>query len=375
MPDIPETNLFPTAGECVGQPTAPTEEPLSPLKLTTLPELVSSIKRSLVTQAYLPDDAAELVAFWVISTWFFGALDFFPCLVITGPAHDASRALHVLHKLCFQAALLAEFRRSELHGVFWSGGTNLISEPNLDKRTANLLGHLTDKSFWVVEDDSRVCYAKSTAIYAGESPDTHKILNSIHVHMTPTNAEPPHCSEWFESMVQRIPVQLQKYRDKNLHYVRYARQGRWTPAGLSSETVIVATELGRCILDAPELRRKLVALLKTQDQQRRSEMSDTTEAIVLEATRALSRDGREHAYAREIAIETNRRLEARGETIRLNPEKVGHRLKKLGLRTRPLSQTGHGLTFDRATLARIEQLAAVYMVMEDMPAEADNLHG
>jgi hypothetical protein len=65
-------------------------------------------------------------------------------------------------------------------------------------------------------------------------------------------------------------------------------------------------------VDAPELRQKLVTLLKTQDQLRLSEMSDTSEAIVLEATRALSRDGRQQAYAREIAVEVNRRLEARG---------------------------------------------------------------
>jgi hypothetical protein len=44
-------------------------------------------------------------------------------------------------------------------------------------------------------------------------------------------------------------------------------------------------------------------------------------------------------------------LEARGETVRLNPERVGHRLKKLGLRTRPLSQSGNGLMFDKATVA------------------------
>jgi hypothetical protein len=103
-------------------------------------------------------------------------------------------------------------------------------------------------------------------------------------------------------------------------------------------------------------------------------MSDSIEAVVVEATRSLSRDGREHAYVREIAAEVNRLLEARGETVRLNPEKVGHKLKRVGLRTRPLSQTGNGLTFDRATVAIIEQLAAAY-VMGDVPAKFENLHG
>jgi hypothetical protein len=172
-------------------------------------------------------------------------------------------------------------------------------------------------------------------------------------------------------MIKRVPVHLGQYRSKNLPCVQVRR---WLPSDLSSETAAIATELGRCIVDAPELQQKLMALLKTQDQQRLSEMSNTTEAIVLEATRTLTRDGREHAYAKEIAAEVNRLLEARGETARLSPEKVGHRLKRLGLRTHPLSQVGNGLTFDKATLARIQQLAAVYM-MEDAPVGAENLNG
>jgi hypothetical protein len=59
--------------------------------------------------------------------------------------------------------------------------------------------------------------------------------------------------------------------------------------------------------------------------------------------------------------------------VRLSPEKVGHTLKKLGLRTRTLSQTGKGLMFDKSTIAAIQQLAAAY-VMEDMPEETANLH-
>jgi hypothetical protein len=311
-----------------------------------------------------------LVAFWSISTWFQDASNILPCLVLTGSAHDARSVLHVLGDFCRKAALLAGFQPSHLGVLRWGCHTNLVSEPNLNKRTAALLSNLTDRSFLVVEAGSLTCYSKSTAIYAGENPETHRIQNSIHIHITPANAAQPAPPQWLQKMIERVPVHLDQYRNKNLSYVRY---WTWVPSGLSSETSGIATALGRCIVDAPELRQKLVTLLKTQDQQRLTEMSDTSEAIVLEATRALSRDGREQAYAREIAVEVNRQLEARGETARLSPEKVGHRLKKLGLRTRPLSQSGNGLTFDKATLARIQQLAVVYM-MEDTPAETENLH-
>jgi hypothetical protein len=61
----------------------------------------------------------------------------------------------------------------------------LVSEPNLDERTANLLSNLTDRNFSVVEGRSLTRYSKSTAIYAGENPGTHKIQNSIHIHIPP----------------------------------------------------------------------------------------------------------------------------------------------------------------------------------------------
>jgi hypothetical protein len=68
------------------------------------------------------------------------------------------------------------------------------------------------------------------------------------------------------------------------------------------------------------------------------------------------------------------RIWCEGEgTVRLE-EMVGHRLKKFDLPTHVLSQTGHGLTLDKATRAGIQQLAVMYIV-EDAPAEFENLHG
>ena len=350
--------------------TASVETPLPIPRRATVIEIFTWIKRSVLAQTPLPEDAAELVAFWVISTWFQEALTVFPCLVITGPAHDAMVVLGILWAFCPKRVRVADFRKSDLATLNRRFSTALISEPNLNKRNAALLGNLTNRGFGVVAEGCAIDYSMSRAIYAGEHPGTHKIQHSIHLHIPATNAAPPAHPEWLQKTIEHVRGHLSQYCEKNLSHVR-----EWTivPSGVSSETAAIAAALGRCIVGAPELQKKVVALLKTRDQWRRFEMSDSIEAVVVEATRALSRDGREHAYVREIAAEVNRLLEARGETVRLNPEKVGHRLKKLGLRTHPLSQSGNGLTFDRATVAGIEQLAAVY-VMEDMSAETENLH-
>ena len=58
-------------------------------------------------------------------------------------------------------------------------------------------------------------------------------------------------------------------------------------------------------MDAPELRHKLVALLKTLDQQHGSEMSNTMEAIVVEGIQVLNSGDLERVYVREIAAEVN----------------------------------------------------------------------
>ena len=353
-------------GETAG---APVEAPPPPPRVATATALVTWIKLCLLARTNLSEDAAELIAFWVISTWFQDVLTVFPCLGITGSAHDASRVLHVLKTLCAAPVLLAGFRRSDLNTLSrcW---TVLISEPNLDKRTAALLSNLTEREFRIVDGGSMSYHSRSTAIYLGENPETHRILNSIHLHLAPTNAEPAASPRRLQEMMEHLSKHLSQYRRK---YLSHVQNWMWTRCDFSSETATMATALGGCLVEAPELRQRLVALLKTRDSQRRSELSNTNEATVLEATWTLSRDGREQAYAREIAVEANRIRETRGERARLSPEKVGHSLKKLGLRTHALSQAGHGLTFDKPTLARMQRLAALY-VMEDPPVETENLH-
>ncbi len=375
-PDLDLSTSSPVVASADVQTAQPSEIPpavveqLPPPRVATATEVVSWIKRVLQAQTHLSDAAAQLVAFWVISTWFPDALAIHPCLVITGSAHTARTVLHLLHGFCCSAALLAGFKRSHLRALrrHW---TNLVWEPNLDKRTADLLGNMTDRDFRIAEGESLTRYAMSTAIYAGENPLSHKIENAIHIHISPTTAAPPPAPRGLQTMINRIPVHLSQYREKNLSHVQH---WTWVPEGLSPETAAIATSLGKGIVHAPELQQMLVPLLKTQDQECLYEMSNTPKATVVEATWALIREGRKYAYASEIATKANGLREARGETARLGPENVGHLLKSLGLPTHRISQAGNGLTFDTRTVAEIQQLVAMY-VMEDMPEESENLHG
>jgi hypothetical protein len=346
------------------------EAPLPEPRKATAVELIGWIKRSLLAQTHLPGDDAELVAYWVLSTWFQDALTVLPCLVITGPTYDAMVLLNVLRTFCWEPAMVSGFRRSNVKALNWTGHTILISEPYLDKRTAALLGNLTDRNCLVVAGDSLTRCSKSTAIYAGENPVTHDIQHAIHVHITATNAAPPVRPPWLPETIERLPVHLDQYRETNLDYVR---GWQFVPSGLPSAAAAIAAALGICILDAPKHRNKLVALLKAQNQQQRSQRSGNIDALVVEGVLSLSQQEQAEVFTAGIADEVNRLLELRGERSKLSPETVGRRLRKLGLRTHRLSLAGNGLRFDKAAIALIQQLAAVH-VEEVLLVDNENPH-
>jgi hypothetical protein len=113
--------------------------------------------------------------------------------------------------------------------------------------------------------------------------------------------------------------------------------------------------------------------LEAASPPRFADRSESDEAYVLAAVIGLCNQEKGQVFAREISDEVNRLLAARGETRLLSPEKVGHKLKKLGLFTRTLSHAGNGLILDQPTRERLREVAAAYSV-EDLILRDGNLH-
>jgi hypothetical protein len=348
-------------------PRIPVPAPTKPDRQTSA--LHGEVKGMIARRTRLPDVVSGLVAFWAISTWFQDALQVFPILAISGPAHEATNVLDVLHDLCDAPVLLAGFKRGDLKDL--RGFTLLISEPNLDNRTAALLGNLTNRNFLLVEDRSFLPAAGSRAVYIGENSAIKRIQHSIYIDATvPALAHDAVADRSARGEIDGIRNRIVAYRNRHLARVKSLEFNR---RGLSSEANVIANALGRCIVESPELQMQLVALLRHQAQQQIADRSDGDEALVVGAALALCHQDNAEVFVKEIAVEVNRLLAARGETRQLSPEKVGHKLKKVGLYTRRLSQSGNGLTLDQATRMRLHQVAAAYLG-EDSMQEDENLH-
>jgi hypothetical protein len=367
LSDTENPKNTPLADEAIT--SAPDTQSSPPSQPSKAFEIFTRIKHTIKARTNLSDADVAIAAFWAISTWFQEALIVLPCLVITGPAHEATELLRVLHDLCCASLLLAEFRRQDLQVV--RGGTLLISEPNLSNQNAALLGSLTNRGFVIVEHGSYLYCHSSKAIYIGDNSKNKRIQHAIYIDVTPPlNAAKGIPHDGVDLSVKDLRAHLAKYCERNLAQVRRLE---FTPTGVSPETGAIAKALGSCIVDSAELQAALVSILTSRDRQQISERLDTAEALIVEAVLTLSRGGADKLYAREITVVVNRLIEVRGERSKLSPEKVGHRLRKLGLPTRRLSQTGNGLVLDKETMRRLQTLSGMY-VGEDLHAETENLH-
>jgi hypothetical protein len=345
--------------------------PIHPIPNGATYELFTQIKRIIADQTHVSADVSALLTFWVISTWFQEALTLAPCLAITGPAHEANVVLRTLNVLCCRPVLMTGFNSAALKDFRWDCSTLLMSEPNLSKRAAALLGCFTNRGFMMPAGGYYVSCFGSKAIFTGDVPPLMTILHSVHINATAApSVESPDARQLSTETMKPFRNQLLHYRERNLGKVR---QLEFNALGLPLEAHAVANALGSCIVDAPELQAELVALLRPHAQQQTADRSDSLEALVVDAALTLCHQGKNQIYVREIAIEVNRLQEVRGETLRFSPEKVGHQLKKVGLFTRRLSQKGNGLLMDRATTARLHEVAADYR-QDDLIEEDRNLH-
>jgi hypothetical protein len=333
-------------------------------------ELHARMKSIVIRRTNLSDRVSSLVAFWALSTWFQTVFTVVPCLTITGPAHEATVLLSVLSDLCASPTLLAGFSRADLRDLR-SYETWLIAEPNLDNRTAALLGTLTNPGFLFITEGYRTDRCGSKAIYVGEDPAIRRIQNSIQIAAaTQPHAKPLDTSQSERQTMDPLRGRVFEYYKRNVAKVTRLE---FNPDGLSLEGHAMANALGSCIVDDPQLQMELLSLMRPQDLQQIADRSDSLETLVAGAVLTLCHRGKDHVFVREIAAEVNGSLKARGETSQFTSEKVGHKLKRMGLLTRRLSQAGNGLRLDQQTRICIHEVAAAYRG-EDSVKNDENLH-
>lgn len=344
----------------------------------TTEELFARIKLAIAEQTHLSDKDNALITLWVFSTWFHDVLSIAPGLVITGPAHEGDAVLRALYAFCYHPVLVAGMTGAALSSIQWDKKpTLLIFEPNLSRRLAALLCSSTRRGYMALRtvpgaSRSAFDYYGSKAIYAGEDPPIRAMLqHCVHINALPASGVyTEHMAPISEKMTQSLQNQLLRYRWEHLPEVSKLEL---SAAGFSPDFNAIASALGECIVDAPDLQNELVLLLTPYSEQQIAERLDDLGTLSVGAALALCHQGKDQILINEIAAEVNRVLKDRGEKIQYSPEKVGHRMKKAGLFSQRVSAAGNGFFLDHATRVRIHELATAYGCV-GLTDNKENLH-
>ena len=326
----------------------------------TTGELFARVKGAIAEQTHYPNKDSALLTFWAFSTWFKEVLSVAPCLIITGRAQDGENALRTLRAFCSRPVLMAGMTNQNLNRIRWGiQPTLLISEPNLSKRMAALLGCSTCRGYLALMDNDSFDYFCPKAIYLGEDlPMKSMPQHCVHIIASATLRVESHQSlPLSEEMTQSFQNQLLSYRLKSIGSVF---KSDFSASGLSPESNAIANALGKCIVDAPDLQKELVSLLAPHSQQHIAESLDDLGTLTVGAAFDLCHQGKTQILVGDIAAEVNRILRDRGERLYFSAEKVGHKLKKIGLLSQRLGGAGNGFLLDHSTKVLLHEIAASY---------------
>jgi len=344
----------------------------------TTGELLSRIKLAIAERTQLSDANSALLTYWVLSTWFQDILPLAPGLAITGSAHVGDVVLRTLNTFCYHPALVAGITSATLNDIYWDRKpTLLISDPNLSKRMAVLLGSSTSRGYLTFRKVagrpiSPFDYFSSKAIFLGhDSQMVSALQHHLHIDACPApGVESLHASPLPDKMTQDFQNQLLSYRIRSLPG---AHTSTFSAAGLSPEITSIANALGRCVVDAPDLQADLVYLLTPHSQHQIAERLDNLGTLAVGAALSLCHQGKGQILVGEIAVEVNHLLKGQGERLRFSPEAVGHRLKKAGLLSRRMGAAGNGFQLDHATQVLLHEVAAAYGCV-GLTENNENLH-
>ena len=303
----------------------------------TTGELFARVQQAIEERTHISNKQSALLTFWVFSTWFQNVLTVLPCLAITGRAQEGEAILRTLQAYSYHPHLLAGLNSQSLKVIQWGcDPTLLISEPNLGRRMAVFLGCSTSRGYLAMKQDGHTYdYFGPKAVYLGEDPPIRSMLqNCLHIEASAKlKVGPNPVPMQSKEARQSLQNQLLQYRIRNL---RSVFKSDFNMSAMSPESNAVASALGRCIVDAPELQAQLESLLTPYSRQEMAERLDDLGTLVVGAAFNLCHTEKTQILVGEIAHEVNRVLRDRGERLQFSAEKVGHKLKKLGLLTRRL---------------------------------------
>ena len=311
----------------------------------------------------LPPAAASLATHFVLATFFADCFQTAPSLVLFGSAEpEATRLLRLLGCLCYHSLLVADVAPAGLLSLPPGlSVTLLIGQPELSPATRRLLHVSRLRNFGVLRAGKLLDLCHAIVLYAAQSGQGDEFTDgSLQIHISPTvRALPPLTMDGEQEIAAQFQPRLLAYRLANYDKVLC---NAFDAPELTGNIRESARNLGCCIIGAPELQAGVMSLLRAQEELALSAQVWRPECVVLEALLVLCHEtGHESVLIGEVTKLVNGILTGRGESLELQPRKLGHILRSLGVFTQRGAK-GYGFYLSNDAKRHLHELAVAYRV-------------
>lgn len=306
----------------------------------------------------------ELLTFWCIASWFEESLDYIPRVTLTGPRYAADLLFTLLSYVCRKAIQLVGINSGVLKQIDMERlrPTLLIYLARASKIATELLDASDYPGYVFAGAGELRHFCCPRVVYIGETYNAKQRMSGLHLNLG-RNMPVPMRPYWSSSAIERLQNRLFSYFAFNRKRTDLLEV---SPGELQPEFDLMARRLGAVIINNSSLQRRLVELLKGWSEDLRAERAGGIEATVLTAVLNFAHGDSPRGYVWEIAAGVNQIRIERGEPSKLSNEKVGHVLKKLGLRTHRDMQ-GRALAFDQPAQRLVHELCFEYDVLPVAP--------
>jgi hypothetical protein len=325
---------------------------------------------TLFTERGISERAAKGLTYWAVSTWFAELFPLAPCLILTGSRPEANLVLQLLscivrHGLPLADISMSGFRFLPMH----IQPTLLIS--NLSPATLRALSMSNCPGVYLPTKDGFEDLYCAKAIYAGDHLPDAALGSTFRVHLGSSHGKPPVISDCEQrNLAGDLQARLADYR---IMHASQVRDSDFDVPALGSELRMLARVLGSAIIDAPDLRRDLVNLLRQYQEEIAAGNAFNVESIAVEAllSHSHSDEPKQVVYVGQLADTSNRLLKERGSRQRLEPKALGWTIRSsLGLcPTR--NAKGFAIKLTEDVRRRIHQLACDFQVLARDEALSD----
>jgi hypothetical protein len=325
----------------------------------TISELATTICTLFFEWLGMEMPAAWVLTASVLSTWIFDFLPTPPTLSIVGDMSRAITLFRLLHAITRHALLLADLTRAALcSSLMILHPTVLLNRGDLPPRMRALLRDSNYRGFRIPGPGSTLLnLVGSRAIYSsGEEAADSWNDSTFRLWLPPADRALPLLSD---DELNRIAAELQpKLLMYRLRYSQEVRENRADAPKINCPNSELARNLLACIPQEEDLSKKLVPLLESHVQDGLAQRSlDPNHALVEAIWSPLHQGGA--VSVSEVTEKVNAILHSRGETLEYSAEKIGWKLKNLGI-YRCKGQKRKELRFSREISQQVHRLTRAF---------------